>query len=414
MARRPLAQFLIVLLLVLLGGEPSLAATRRAPPPDAEDLRALRTRIDKLKSDIADAEESRNEARDSLRESERAISEANRALRDLARDRQDARTELSRLEGEVSRVEAELAARHDELAQLLTVRYLGGQADYLKLLVSGVDPNQTARDLHYYGYISRAQAELVRSLRATLDWLQELHGQSREKTAELAEIENQQKKERNQLATEQGARRRVLDKVSAQLREQRRQVKGLEKDESRLSRLVEELSKLIAEEAKRPRRAAPGQRPSERNDKVPEPGLADSAQVAAGAAFAKLKGLLRLPVRGELVGRYGSPRPEGGPSWKGLFIRAPAGQEVRAVAGGRVVFADWMRGFGNLLILDHGQGYLTIYGNNESVLKALGDTVRTGDPVATTGASGGSADSGLYFEIRHAGRPFDPMSWVTR
>jgi septal ring factor EnvC (AmiA/AmiB activator) len=290
------------------------------------------------------------------------------------------------------------------------VRYLGGQADYLKLLVSGVDPNQTARDLHYYGYISRAQAELVRSLRATLDWLQELQAQSREKTAELSDIENQQKKERNQLAKEQAARRRMLDKVSAQLRDQRRQVKSLEKDESRLSRLVAELSKVIAEEAKKSRRPQSSQRANERNELVPEPGLAESV----GAAFAKLKGLLRLPVRGELVGRFGSPRPDGGPSWKGLFIRAPAGQEVRAVAGGRVVFADWMRGFGNLLILDHGQGYLTIYGNNESVLKALGDTVRSGDPVATTGASGGSADSGLYFEMRHAGRPFDPMSWVSR
>ena len=132
----------------------------------------------------------------------------------------------------------------------------------------------------------------------------------------------------------------------------------------------------------------------------------------AEGVFTRLKGLLRLPVRGELVSRFGSPRPDGGPSWKGLFIRAPAGQEVKAVAGGRVVFSDWMRGFGNLLILDHGQGYLTIYGNNESVLKALGETVRAGDTVATTGDSGGNADSGLYFEIRHAGRPFDPLSWV--
>lgn len=387
-------------------------AARRAPPPDADDLRALRARIDKLKSDIAGAEESRNEARDSLRESERAISEANRALRNLGRDRQEARAELARLGGDVRRVQDELAARHDELAQLLTVRYLGGQADYLKLLLSGVDPNQTARDLHYYGYISRAQAESVRSLQATLSRLQGLQTQSREKTTELAGIENEQKKERNQLAREQAARKRVLDKVSAQLRAQRRQVKNLERDEARLSRLVEELSRVIAEEAKKPRPARGNERPGgvRRNEQVPEPGLAE----AAGAAFSKLKGLLRLPVRGELTGRYGSPRPGGGPSWKGLFIRAPAGQEVRAVAGGRVVFADWMRGFGNLLILDHGQGYLTIYGNNESVLKSLGDTVRTGDAVATTGASGGSEDSGLYFEMRHAGRPFDPMTWVAR
>ncbi len=392
-------------LALALVAAPALAA-RRAPEPDAEDLKQLRTRIDKLKTEIADAEESRNEARDSLKESERAISEANRALRDLTHDRQAARTELARLGGEAARVQEELAGRQEDLAQLLTLRYLGGQADYLKLLVSGVDPNQTARDLHYYGYISRAQAELVRSLQATLAWLEELRGRSRDKTAELAEIENDQKKGRDQLAKEQTARKRVLEKVSAQLREQRRQVKNLERDESRLTRLVEELSRVIAEDAKKKQR--PVATPGRRNEKVPESG---APQMAEGV-FARLKGMLRLPVRGELVSRFGSPRPDGGPSWKGLFIRAPAGQEVRAVAGGRVVFSDWMRGFGNLLILDHGQGYLTIYGNNESVLKALGETVRAGDTVATTGDSGGNADSGLYFEIRHAGRPFDPLSWV--
>lgn len=389
-------------------------AAKRAPKVDPEDLKELRGRIDRLKNDIASAEESRNEARDSLRESERAISEANRELRGLATERQEARTELNRLAAEARRVEGEMGSRQEAIGRLLTVRYLGGEADYLKLVVSGIDPNQTARDLHYYGYISRAQAEMIRSLRATLAWLQELQGQTREKTAELAEIEADQKKERDQLAKEQSARKRVMEKLSAQLRDQRREVKGLERDESRLTRLVEALSRVIADEArkqaKKPRPAAPtAVSPGRSNDKVPESSVVE----AIGTAFAKLKGALRLPVRGELASRFGSPRSGGGPSWKGLFIRTQPGQEVRAVAAGRVVFADWMRGFGNLLILDHGQGYLTIYGNNEAVLKAVGETVRTGDPVATTGASGGSEESGLYFEMRHEGRAFDPMTWAT-
>ena len=113
------------------------------------------------------------------------------------------------------------------------------------------------------------------------------------------------------------------------------------------------------------------------------------------------------------MNRFGAKRSEGGPQWKGLFIRAASGQDVRVVAAGRVVFAEWMRGFGNLLIVDHGGGYLTIYGNNESVLKAVGDEVRTGDTVATVGATGGSPESGLYFEIRRQGKPFDPLKWVS-
>ena len=393
----------LALATTLMLAHPTQAA-KRAPAAAPDDLRELRGRIDKLKNDIASAEESRDEARDSLRESEQAISEANRSLRNLAVERQNARAELSRLGDEAQRLDNELGTRQDAIGRLLTVRYLGGEADYLKLIVSGIDPNQTARDLHYYGYISRAQAELIQSLRTSLAWLKELQDRTREKTAELAEIESDQKKQRDQLAQEQSARKRVLERVSAQIRGQRRQIKNLEHDESRLTRLIEEVSRVIADEAKKTRK------PARRNDQVPEAGAPD----ALSAAFAKLKGTLRLPIKGELASRFGSPRSEGGPSWKGLFIRSAAGQEVRAVASGRVVFADWMRGFGNLLILDHGLGYLTIYGNNESVLKQVGDLVRIGDAVATTGTSGGGAESGLYFEIRHEGRAFDPMTWVVK
>ena len=125
-----------------------------------------------------------------------------------------------------------------------------------------------------------------------------------------------------------------------------------------------------------------------------------------------MRGRLRLPVRGDLIAKFGSKRGEG-PNWKGLFIRAEEGSEVKAVAAGRVVFAEWLRGFGNLIIVDHGSQYMTIYGNNQSVLKHAGDTVKSGDVIASTGNSGGNEQSGLYFEMRHQGRAFDPLSWVT-
>ena len=151
----------------------------------------------------------------------------------------------------------------------------------------------------------------------------------------------------------------MLAQLATQIRSQRREIKSLQRDEARLSRLVEELGKAIS----------PG-KSGRRNEKLPEAGS------ATHGAFALLKGQLRLPTRGELINRFGSPRGDSGLSWKGLFIRGASGQEVRAVAAGRVVFADWMRGFGNLLIIDHGQSYLTIYGNNESLLKQVGDSGR--------------------------------------
>lgn len=372
---------------------PALALGQAKAP--SQDLETLRSRIERLRADIADAEDNRAEARDQLRESERAISEANRALRGLADMRTTAQSELANLAAQRRATETAIASRQDSLGRLLTLRYLNGEQDYLKLLLSGENPNRAARELHYYSYLSRAQADFIQALRASLARLRELESLTHDKSSELAAIERRQRRERDGLFRQQAERRRVLARVSKQLREQRRQVKHLERDELRLSRLVEELGKLIA--------ATPR---GSRNERIPEAGGPEGL-------LARLKGKLRLPVKGELANRFGTQRSDGGPPWKGLFIRSPAGQEVRAVAVGRVVFADWLRGFGNLLILDHGQGYLTIYGNNESVLKQVGDPVRTGDVVATVGSSGGNAETGLYFEIRHEGKAFDPMPWVS-
>lgn len=364
------------------------------PAAEQAPLEKLRLRIEQLRSEISDSEETRAEARDQLRESERAISESNRTLRELAHRRDAARAELSSLGARQSAMAAEIADRRARLGRLLTAHYLAGERGYLKLLVMGEDPNRVARELHYYGYVSRAQADLIQSLRADLDRLRLIEAQTREKTTELTSIEGQQKTERGKLLDQRRARRRVLEQVSVQLRDQRREVKRLERDEERLSRLVDKLSKAIA---------APT---GPRNELVPESGGKEMP-------FAQLKGKLRLPVKGRIVNRFGARRSDGGPQWKGLFIRAASGQEVRVVADGRVVFAEWLRGFGNLLIVDHRGGYLTIYGNNESIFKAVGDEVRMGDVVATVGATGGSPESGLYFEVRRQGKPFDPLKWTS-
>jgi len=361
---------------------------------EKQQLEALRARIEGLRARIAEGEENRTEARDQLRGSERAISETNRALRALTSRRTATQNELKTLAKRGRALETEIASRQESLGRLLSLRHLEGENGHVKLLLSGEDPGRITRDLHYYAYIYRAQSEQIGELRAGLARSKELEALAREKNAELAAIESAQRRERSALIGQQAERRRVLERVSNDLRAQRRQVTHLERDESRMARLVEELGRVIAAT------------PLSRNDKVPESG-------GAKDLFAGLKRGLRLPVKGELAERFGAKRSGGGPSSKGLFIRSPPGQEVRAVAPGRVVFSDWLRGFGNLLIIDHGRSYLTIYGNNESVLKQVGEVVRTGDPVATVGASGGNRESGLYFEIRHEGKAFDPMGWVS-
>jgi len=359
------------------------------------DLEALHSRIEALKKNLAGAEENRAEASDGLRASEQGVSEANRMLHNIGLQQRSVGADLARA-GTQSRVlEASVAAQQGQLGRLLSMRYTSGQQDYLKLLLSGRDPSQTSRDLHYYSYISRAQADFIRALRNNLAGLAQLAREARDKSAELAALEAKQREGRKQLLAQQAERRKVLARLATEIRSRHREIKSLQRDEARLSRLVEELAKAIAPRAS-----------GRRNENLPEPGRDTGV-------FAALKGKLRLPTRGELISRFGTPRSDSGLSWKGLFIRSARGQEVRAVATGQVVFAEWMRGFGNLMIIDHGQSYLTIYGNNEALLKQVGDKVRAGDAVATVGNSGGNPDSGLYFEIRHQGKAFDPLRWVS-
>jgi septal ring factor EnvC (AmiA/AmiB activator) len=373
----------------------TLIGANTAHSADQADLDALHSRIEALKKNLAGAEENRSEASDALRSSEQGVSEANRVLHNIGMQQRAVKADLIRV-GEQTRVlEASIASQQGRLGQLLAMRYASGQQDYLKLVLSGRDPSQTARDLHYYSYISRAQADFIRALRTNLAGLAQLAREARDKSAELAGLEAQQRVGRKELLAQQAERRKVLARLATQIRSQHREIKSLQRDEARLSRLVEELAKVISPRA-----------PGRRNEKLPESGR-------DAGVFATLKGKLRLPTRGELINRFGTPRTDSGLSWKGLFIRGASGQEVRAVAVGQVVFAEWMRGFGNLMIIDHGQGYLTIYGNNEALLKQVGDRVRTGDAVATVGNSGGNPDSGLYFEIRHQGKAFDPLRWVS-
>lgn len=360
------------------------------------ELNALRNRIDSLQKNLAASEETKNETADALKESERAISESNRLLRGLAEDQRAIGARLTDLNDQSARTNGEIEAQRTRLARLLYQQYTGAQPDALKLLLNRQDPNQIAREFHYLTYLARARADLIANLRSSLGRISDLTQETQRESTELAAINAAQQAQRKRLEAEKAARKAVLLKVSRQIEKQRREISTLKRDETRLAKLVEQLSQLLA-------RTKP---PGLRNERLPD-------GAPAVGAFGQLKGRLFLPVKGELKNRFGGQREGSGVLWKGLFIAAPQGQEVKAVAAGRVVFADWLRGFGNLLIIDHGDGYMSLYGNNESLFKQVGDAAKAGEAVAAVGNSGGNMDSGLYFEIRHQGVAFDPLGWVS-
>jgi murein hydrolase activator len=436
---------------LVLAGAPAGAAKvteRSQQKRAAEAERAdLQKKLTALKRDITHTEAAKSHAADALAHSEEAISEANRALHDLADEQRQTEAKIAQLSEQQDRLAKAIADQQKRLAKLLREQYMAGNEDRIKLLLSGDNPNRINRELQYMGYVSQAQARLIDGLRANLAAIENNKAATQEAKDELDEIAQEQQQQKAQLEKEKSRRAGLLAQLSNKLSSQRKEAGNIERDGQRLGSLVEKLAKLIEEQRKTdaaarekhrqeqlargrtkkdPAAAAkvssiktPGRNPDAidndeppkllaRNELTPDAALQEGG---SGRAFSSLRGQLRLPVKGDLIAKYGGKRGDG-PSWKGLFIRTSEGAEVKAVAGGQVVFAEWLRGFGNLIIIDHGGQYMTIYGNNQAVLKRAGDVVKTGDAIASAGNSGGNEQSGLYFEMRYQGRAFDPLAWM--
>ena len=442
--------------------------TRQKQAAEAERA-VLQQKLTALKRDIIRTESAREDAADALAESEAAISDANRALYDLAREQKDTAGRIARLQKELAQLTREVDAQKARLSRLLRQQHMAGGEDRIKLLLSGDNPNRINRDLQYLGYVSQAQARLIESLRADVAAVERNRADTQDAKDELDEIALEQRDQKALLEREKAKRATLVAQLSTRLGAQRREAGNIERDDRRLGGLVDKLARMIEEQRRaevaaerqrqqqlaaaaaerarqeklRAQQAARRQQQQEqiarnapRGKPLPEnnpdaidadenPNLAGARKerelppppppVQAGvfpASFPALRGQMALPVNGEIAARFGSNRGDG-PNWKGLFIRAGEGADVKAVAGGRVVFAEWLRGFGNLIIVDHGSQYMSIYGNNQSLLKRPGDAVRSGDVIASAGNSGGNEQSGLYFEMRHQGRAFDPLGWVT-
>ncbi len=433
----------------------------------AEATRAgIQQKLSTLKKDISRTESEKETVADTLAESEEAISDANRALRDLAGEQDGTNAKLHELAAAQEKLAATIDAQKKQLSKLLREQYVAGNEDRIKLLLSGDNPNRINRDLQLMAYVSQAQARLLGSLRTNLAAVESNREQAQNAKDELEEIAAEQRDQKALLEKEKGRRAALLGSLSNRLAAQRKEAGSLERDEQRMAGLVDKLSKLIREQAEaaaaeqrrlaavaaakakaqaeaqalaaerkkaererlaREQKAHPGKPAPFKPDPIdadeppkvaeakPDPAAARAADIALApaapeGAFASLRGQLRPPVAGKLAARFGAKRGEA--SWKGVFIKAAEGADVKAVAGGRVVFANWMRGFGNLIIVDHGSQYLSIYGNNQALLKHAGDAVKAGDPIASAGSTGGNEESGLYFELRHLGQAFDPASWI--
>ncbi len=404
-----MGRFLFLTAVLLLGttlSVPAANAQADAIERRRADLDELQRRIHELESAIEATQSAHAEASRGLAEAEAAVSSVRRTLRDILVRRKTAEASLAEHEAERERVDARIESRREELASLLRRHYMQGGSDVAPFL-SGRDPNQIARDARYLEHLGRARMDLIEALRRDLAEQERLIAEVEVQRKRIAGLEAEQRREQRALEKVLAVRAKTAAELAGRLHGQERAVEALRENEEQLARVVELMQRRSEQARRAPAPAQPASPPVTRIDTGP---LAESTP--SGTPFAKLRGRLGFPVRGELAGRFGAPRPDGGTRWRGLFIRANAGEQVRAVAAGEVVFSEWMRGYGNLVIVDHGSEYMSIYANNDALLRVVGERIAGGTPIASVGASGGAWESGLYFEIRHRGEPVDPLRWI--
>ncbi|HEY9209777.1 MAG TPA: peptidoglycan DD-metalloendopeptidase family protein [Methylotenera sp.] len=395
-----------------------LANAEKKPEQTKRALDDVHERLESLKKELNSSQEAHKDAADALKESEIAISAANKKLYEINQRQQENKKILNKLQADSESTNQTLAQHQKLLSGQLYQQYVYGQQSYLRMILQSEKPSQIARDVHYFSYIAKARAETIKQMQDSLTKISRLNEETAAALQEVAELKNRQIQERQELQQQKAAKSKVVKSLSQQISAQRSEIKKLSRDEKRLAQLVKRLTQIASAKPKPTKKSL-----ASRNNNLPagESGKPANEVVASnnalpsddlsGINFAALKGKLRLPVRGDVTNKFGANRADSGISWKGLFIRANEGSEVRSVASGRVVFSDWLRGFGNLIIVDHGNGYMSLYGNNQAVLKQAGDNVRGGDAIAYVGNSGGNETNGLYYELRRQSRPFDPLSW---
>jgi septal ring factor EnvC (AmiA/AmiB activator) len=367
------------------GGDP---AARAAEQDKAAKLEALRRTIKELRTSLDKARGRQSELREQLRASEVAIGSLTQSLKKLGKELRQKSAELRGLRAQRDDARAALSRQRQALAQQIVAGYAVGRQGHVKIILSQQEPSTIGRMLTYYDYFNRARAARIVEIDHKLAEIGVLEHAIAQQAEMLEQLHAEQTLQLQALRESRNSRRQILARLGGEIKTKQQKLEVLLQDERNLSELVIKLRRALAE-------VPP--------DTLPGPG--------DGAPFASHKGKLSWPARGKITARYGSARQVGSLTWRGVMIGAAEGGEVKAIYRGRVAFADWLRGFGLLIIVDHGDGYMSLYGHNQSLAKGVGDWVERGEVIATVGNSGGQDAAGLYFEIRHNGVPDNPLRW---
>ena len=377
---------LLLFAFLLVFAAPPLFASSDRNAREAQ-LKQLRERIGELRSELGQVRTHYDKLRAELRETEQLIGKVIRNLAELDDNLAKQKQKLSQLKQRQASLSQSIVSQRGYLSGQIRASYMMGRQEYFKILLNQEDPATLGRVTAYYDYLNRARSERIGEIENTLLELEEIRVQLITEAETLKRLHNQRSVEKKELEKGRKERKVVVGKLKREISSKDKQLEGLLVDEQELQNLLQALSEAL-------------------EDIPAEPG--------EHRPFGQLKGALTWPSSGPLIVRYNSMRKSSKLRWQGVMIKAKEGAPVKAISHGRVAFADWLRGYGLLLIIDHGDGYMSLYGHNQSLYKETGDWVEGGEQVATVGNSGGFDKVALYFEIRQNGRPTNPGRWCKR
>lgn len=337
-----------------------------------------------LRKTIEVKENSKSSYNRQLRGIEKKIGRISRQIRDSNKQIKLRQKSLNQLKSQKKQIQSSINKHNKNLSAQLHSAYTMGQQERMKLLFTQSNASVLQRNLTYYQYFSRHRVKLIQSAQVDYQQLSENETQINEAKQALEKVLNNQREQKASLTKDKTKRETILSSLDNELRKQGKNLTQLEENARNLKQLIDSIADILTDT---PTQSQPHKK------------------------FAALRGKLAWPVKGQVEKLFGRPKPPSNLRWQGVVIRAAAGNNVRAVSHGRVAFADWLRGMGNLIIIDHGQGYLSLYGHNQSLFKTAGEWVEAGDIIGSIGTSGGQKKPGLYFEIRKKGKPQNPSRW---
>ncbi len=376
---------LFVALIIAAGTAPAQDSHGELAKVKERELEQVRDRISELKQSMDRSASERDRLTGELQDIEVAISEQRMRIKDIEREQRYTENKKKALDSDLAEREAHLDEESAELAAQVRTAYMSGNQDKIKLLLNQRDPATLGRVMAYYRYLNDYRADNIAVVIEEIRKLDDLRSQIAAEGARLAALAKSRYAELGKLNGSQEERQHLLVNLHNKVANEGQEVESLAAQEQDLTRLIAELTSILSD-----------------------------YPISSEEPFSEHKGRLTWPVAGTVVHDYGQPRAGGKIKWNGVVMAAPRGREVRAVYHGRIAFSDWLAGMGLLVIVDHGEGYMTLYGYNETVLKSAGDWVAPGDVIATVGDSGGQQRSSVYFELRKGTKPVNPRQWVTR